>query len=320
MNFANPFARIVVGYDHSSAAAAALEQALTLAEQYGGEVIAAYVSDLSAPAVLQIATAAKHRKDDASPILASLDKYRQELFEQLCDRVASRTVPVSLDFSTNSPAAGIVDAAERWKATAIAVGTHARGRITHALIGSVAEDVLRTAVVPVIVSRGVAPPTRLERIVVGIDASESAENASVFAVALACAQPVRLVYCTVIDTMSITSPMADLPFDPTPLCGNLRAAARDALDAALQYATAVDVYPDTEVADAADVASELIDVAHRQAASAIVVGAHAQGTVQRFFLGSTAESVVRRSDVSVIVVPAVASIAPGASSRIPAAI
>jgi nucleotide-binding universal stress UspA family protein len=308
----NPFARILVGYAGDAPSDAALEQALALAEQYGGEVVAVHVSDVSAASVLRLPTGARAAQDDPAPLLASLDRFRASLFEKLAARVASCPVRVSLDLSTNDILAGILDAAVRWKATAIAVGTHARTGVAHALIGRVAEGVLRASPVCVIVAREGFAAKPLHRVVIGVDASEASANAGVLAVALALDHPVRLVYCSVVDAKSLVSPIADLPFDPTPLLNAMRASARDALDAALQYANAGDVFPDVEVADALDPASGVIEVARRHGADAIVVGTHKRGSFDRFFLGSTAEAVLRRGDVPVIVVPGDAPIAPAA--------
>jgi len=312
MIFANPFARIVVGYDGDAPADAALEHALALAGQYGGEIVVVNVSDLSAATVLRLRTAAQAPREDDAPVLASLDVLRAELFRKLSARVASSPVPASIEFCTNGVVAGILDAATRWNATAVVVGTHARRGIEHALIGSVAEGVVRAALVPVIVVREGMPAKPLHRVVVGVDTSAASTNASVYAVALALDHPVRLVYSSVVDARSLVSPSADLPFDPTPLLDAMRAAARDAIDAAVQYANAADVYPDVEVADALDAASGLIEVAQRRGADAVVVGTHSRGSFERFFLGSTAESVLRHADVPVIVVPKHAPIVPGA--------
>lgn len=314
MIFANPFARIVVAYDDSDAARAGLDHALVLAEQFGGKIVAVNLSDLSAAAIVPIRSAAPPQPADPAPLLASLDPARRALFHEISDRVASRDVPVTLEFSANGAVAGIVDAATRWDATAIAIGTHARTGLAHAWSGSVAEGVVRTADVPVVVVRANTPAKPLRRVVVGVDGSQPSATASVFATALALEHPIRLVYCSVIDTGSVTQPIVDLPFDPTPLLAEMRASARDALDAALQYANAIEVYPDTEIAEALDAATGIIQVADRQAAEAIVVGTHKNGAVERFFLGSTAEAVLRRAHAPVIVVPANAPIVPSLAS------
>ena len=125
----------------------------------------------------------------------------------------------------------------------IAVGTHARTGIARALVGSVANDVLRGAVLPVMVMRGGAVRSCLRRVMVGVDASEPAANASTFAIALGVERNVRLCLCTVTDTVSVMQPYADVAFDPTPLLSELRRSARDALDMALQNANAVEVFP-----------------------------------------------------------------------------
>ena len=315
---ANPFARIVVGYDDSASADAALEQSLALAETYGGDIVAVHISDLPAPAVLQVEGASQPPKPDAAPVLAALDPYRRHLFEKLSERVKSRLVPVSMEFSTNVAAAGITDAATRWRATAIAVGTHGPPGVAHLLVGSVAEAVVRTTPVPVIVTRERVPAQPLQRIVVGVDAAEPSEDATSFAVSLAHKTALRLVYCSVVDTNTIMRPTNDLPFDPVPIADAMRSAAHGALDAATQYANAADVFPDTEVVEADDAASGIVDVARRHGAGAIVVGTHKRGNVERFFLGSTAESVLRRSNIPVIVVPIDTSSVPGRPSRVTA--
>lgn len=304
MSPANPFARIVVGFDDSHAAELALRQSALFAEQYAGEIVAVNVSDTSAASVLPVRTRAGAAAIDQVPVLASLDGYRRELFDRLSRCVAACPVPVRMEFSMNEAAAGILDAAIRWKATAIALGTHGRTGIAHVLIGSVAESVLRNARVPVIVTRAPAVRDSLREVVVGIDASDPSANASAFAVEIGSGQRVRLCYCTVVDTQSIKQPYADVSFDPTPILSDLHLAARNALDAALQNANSAGVYPDTEIADAVNADTGLCDIARRHAADAIVVGNHKRGGFERFFLGSTAEALIRQADRPVIVVPA----------------
>jgi nucleotide-binding universal stress UspA family protein len=274
-----PFARIVVGYDESPASVAALENALAYAADFGGDLVVVHVSN--APAGPQ----------------------NHGLYERLRPRVAGCSVPVTFEFCWNEPAAGILDAAFRWDASAIAVGTHGRKALPHAFLGSVAESVVREAHVPVIVTRDVMPGRMLRRVVVGIDPDEPVAAAGAFAVGLAITRPVRLVFGSVIDTASLTSPLADMPFDPTPLAHQMRAAARDALEAAVLDAERKEVFVATEIAVAREPAAGLIDVARRQLADAIVVGSHRRGGLARLLLGSTAETLMRVSGVPVIVVP-----------------
>lgn len=304
MTLADPFARIIVAYDGSEPSESALDDALRLAEEHAGEVIVVHISDLSAASVLEVPTCAAPSTFDPEPVLASLDRHRRELFDRLRARVALAAVPVRIEFAMNGAIAGIVEAAVRWKASAIAIGTHARTGIALTFIGSVADGVVRTAALPVIVVRGTRPTVSLHRLLVGIDIEEQSGSASAFALALARCYGMHLTYAAVVDTASLSSPVADVVFDPTPYQDHLRAGARDALDAALQSANAAQIYPDTELTDDPDPAAGLIAAAARHDADAIVVGTHKRGNVDRFIVGSTAEAVLRRSDLPVIVVPA----------------
>jgi nucleotide-binding universal stress UspA family protein len=318
MIVANPFTRIVVGYDGSAAADSALRQAVALAQQYHGEVVVVHLSDRSAAAVLPIGTAAAAALDPA-PVLGSLEPVRHDLFSKVSARVASCSVPVSMEFSMNAAAAGILDAVVRWNATAIAVGTHARTGVAHAFIRSVAEEVLRAAPVPVIVMREGTVRESIRRIVVGVDASEPSTNAMSFAVELGLGleQRLRLLYCTVTDTNSILRQGSDASFDPMPMLSVLRMSARNALDLALQSANEAGLQPDTELTDAIDAGSGLCEVARRHDADAIVIGNHKRGKLESFFLGSTAEAVIHHADRPVIVVPAQPVHAIGAAPRVP---
>ena len=299
MVFANPFGRIVVGYDNSLAADIALDQALALAQQYGGDVTVVSATDVPVASIVQLQTAANAPKYEFAPLLDSLDEHRASLYAKLSARVARCPVPVSLEFSIGDSAPGILDAAKRWKATAIAIGTNTR----------VAERVVRGALVPVIVVREGMSVKSFHRIVVGIDSAELPTAASAMALTLARDRSVRLVYCSVFDTASIMQRIADMPIDPTSLIAEMREAANDVLDFATQNANARAIFPDTEVTDAEDAATGIVEVARRHHADAIIVGNHKRGDFERFFVNSTAEEVMRHSDVLVIVVPTGASIA-----------
>jgi nucleotide-binding universal stress UspA family protein len=304
---ANPFARIVVGYDESPASAGALENALAYATDYGGDVVVVHVSGVRSAASVRLETAVLAPATDPRPVLESVGPQNHALYERMRPRIADRGVPVTLEFCWNEPAAGILDAALRWKASAIAVGTHGRKSLPHAFLGSVAEAVVQQARVPVVVARDCMPARMLRRVVVGVDPNEPVAAAVTFAVSLAAVRAVRLVLCTVIDTASLMSPLADMPFDPTPLAHQMRAAARDALDAAVLTVQAEDAFTATEVAAAREPAAGLVEVARRQLADAIVVGSHRRSGVARLMLGSTAETLMRISEVPVIVVPTDAS-------------
>jgi nucleotide-binding universal stress UspA family protein len=305
MSFEHPFARIVVAYDGSPPADAALARAIALADQFGGDVVLAHVSDAGAPTVLALGTKSSGTLDVTTPVEHGLDISRRELLQHAAQCVASSTVPVAVDFSTNGVVAGVLDAANRWNASGIAVGTRDLSAVSRTLIASTTDGILRNAQLPVIVVREgqSAADADLKRCVVGLDSSQPSEGAAAFAVALALEHGTRLVFCSVVEEPGLDAVAGAYGYDPTASLHELRAMAHDALDTGLQYANALDVYPDTEIIDARSAPRGLLDAARRQNADAIVVGTHGRRFLERILLGSTAESAVRRSDVPVIVVP-----------------
>lgn len=70
----------------------------------------------------------------------------------------SAGVPVATAVLAGAPASQIVDYARRHRATLVVIGTHGRTGISRALIGSVAERVVRTAPCPVLVVPADTPP------------------------------------------------------------------------------------------------------------------------------------------------------------------
>lgn len=299
----NPFGRIVIAYDGSPPADAALDQALALAERYEGGIVVVHATTLTRATVIPLESVIGSARYDIHPLLASLEPDCRDVFEKVRSRVASRAVPASMEFTMNGTVAGILDAAERWNATAIVVGTRARTGLAHLWDGSVAESLVQTAIVPVVVVRAGMLASSLRRIVVGFDYTEPHSSASTFAIALGNVGDTKFVYCTIIDTKTMLNPTADMPFDPLPWWHNLRAEAQNALDAALHDAVSAGIRPLGELAEATEVGSELIEVAHRHKADAIVVGTHKRGPLTSALLGSTAESIFRHSDIPVIAVP-----------------
>jgi nucleotide-binding universal stress UspA family protein len=130
--------RIVVPYDFSQYARAALDAALELADQFDAELHLVHV--VQTPAFgygSELAT---------SPLLFT-EGY--EAARERLDEVAASLEPswrVESHAVEGGPVAAAIDAfAERIEADLIVMGTHGRRGLAHALVGSVAERTLRGA-------------------------------------------------------------------------------------------------------------------------------------------------------------------------------
>ena len=87
-----------------------------------------------------------------------VDEHRGELRALASEHLPGLPVQVHVEVADDVPGA-IVELAEQLGANAIAVGTHGRGGLRRALLGSVAEEVIRKSNVPVFVVReGMRPP------------------------------------------------------------------------------------------------------------------------------------------------------------------
>lgn len=139
---------IVVPIDFSPAAADAKEWAIDLARRYGASVVVAHVVEPVAwpvsPEGLMLTPT-----DLVGPNRRELDA----ALAAECAAIEKSGVaaqPVLLD---GKPAAEIAALARRCEAELIVMGTHGRKGVSHALLGSVAEKVVRSAPCPVLTVR-----------------------------------------------------------------------------------------------------------------------------------------------------------------------
>jgi nucleotide-binding universal stress UspA family protein len=136
---------LLVAFDFNELSEHALERALDLAEKLGGRVTVLHVYALPA---LRIADSDYiPSADEVTRVTADNEKRLDELVAKhqrqgvRIDRLLRTGRP---------PAEEICAAAEELGADLVVVGTHGRGAIGRALLGSVALDVLRTSKVPVL--------------------------------------------------------------------------------------------------------------------------------------------------------------------------
>jgi glycine betaine transporter len=135
--------RILVPTDFSEASAAAIHQGVELARTFRADLLLLNVGDQAAEMATEFPIGL-----DAS--LA--DAQRERLLKVLTPSVQAELCAEFL-VAEGSPAAEIVRCALDHEVDLIVMGTHGRGGVSHALLGSVAERVVRTAPCPVLVVR-----------------------------------------------------------------------------------------------------------------------------------------------------------------------
>jgi nucleotide-binding universal stress UspA family protein len=143
----SPIRKILVPVDFGELSDPALEKAVVFAEALGASVTALHVYDslwgIDGGPELSVDSARRIRQAAATEL------------EQLVDRHRSRNdVEIEGVIREGVPWSEILNYAKESAAELIVMGTHGRRGLPHALLGSVAEKVVRFATVPVLTLRG----------------------------------------------------------------------------------------------------------------------------------------------------------------------
>jgi len=140
-----PFRHILIAVDDTPVSARAVELAGELAKPLGAGIALLHVVD---PALVVVPEAGLA----TAKLMADAEREGRRLLAGFRDRLG---LPVgTLEFvQTGEPAPTIVKTAKEWPADLIVIGTSTKGAVRRALLGSVADAVMRHAACPVLVVR-----------------------------------------------------------------------------------------------------------------------------------------------------------------------
>jgi len=289
--------RILVAVDLSDPSIAALKTARALAEARGATLAIVHV----VASVVAVQPFFPQSYGINATNALELARLAGEALERRVSEVegcsgAERFVELGI------PYAEIVRRAEAWNADLVVVGSRGRTGISRALLGSVAEHVVRVAHCPVLVSR----PSHGSGLVM---AATDLSDPSLPAVARA-ADEARLRGARLVVMHAMEMSPAAYGAGAAALLGNVLPApsAEDLRQTRSSLITLLDdamrrVGAEGEplVLDGDAVAS-VIRAVEEQKADLLVVGTHGRTGISRLLLGSVAEKLVRLADCSVLVV------------------
>ncbi len=142
------YAKIAIPLDGSELAEAALDAAIPLAKAFGSEVLLVGVLDLTA-GMYDVYSEAFSPVD----LKAQLEKFIEAALDRATKRVEAQGVRTRRFLEVGIPHEQIAEVAGRENADLVVMTTHGRKGLTHLLLGSVTEKVIRTAPCPVLVVR-----------------------------------------------------------------------------------------------------------------------------------------------------------------------
>lgn len=279
--------RILCPVDFSPHSACALQQALALGAWYGARVSVLHVHGAAEPLDF-----------------VDRDRIATELRTFVTTEASGeRDVQWRLEEAADVRRAIVARAAAE-AADMIVMGTHGRSGFQRFLLGSIAERVLRTSHVPVLVVPPGAASARfagagIARIVCGTDFSAGSARALGYAAGLAVQAKAAL---TVVHIVELPS---DLHEDPTLdllryRSGRFERARGPLLAAIAPLRETCQVEP---LLLAGRASAEIVRLAEEQQADLIVLGVHGRGTVDRMVFGSVTEQVMRHAGCPLLTVP-----------------
>jgi nucleotide-binding universal stress UspA family protein len=148
--------RILVPLDFSEGGQGALDYAVGLFAQ-GGQIIILHVVEplyYATPADLYGGPA------NLSVLLDEQQRVAKQQLAKVAERLAKRRIRVKAVLETGVPYQTIVDTAQKLDVDLVVMATHGRTGLTHLLLGSVAEKVVRSALCPVLTVRAAAKKRR----------------------------------------------------------------------------------------------------------------------------------------------------------------
>lgn len=144
------YQHILVPIDGSATSERAIEEALRLGQQQGAQLelvhVLADIRLMEANSYINYAEMKETMKNSGRKILAKAQTVVQEA------GIAADTK--LLEANGERIANVIIEEARRWPADLIVIGTHGRSGFSRVLFGSVAEGVVRTSHIPVLLIRG----------------------------------------------------------------------------------------------------------------------------------------------------------------------
>lgn len=287
---------ILAATDFSEDAENAAELARNLCRGFG-----AHLHTLHVAVILDDAYLEKEHRRYIDELAAGTEKARRTVMKN--DAEAREDVQTTPHIVRGiAPGETIVETASNLGADLIVMGTHGRRGLSHLLLGSVAERVVRTSAVPVLTVRSEAAvnPEGIKRILVPHDFSEAS------AVAVRIAAEWARVLGAEITLLHVVEPVVYPEFysvDVLPDDLMERLAARS--EAALQTASAdlagsIPTHTAVAVGRAADTITNFVDP---EEFDLVVMATRGLSGLEHVLLGSVAESVLRRCRVPMLTIP-----------------
>jgi nucleotide-binding universal stress UspA family protein len=217
----------------------------------------------------------------------------ETVVDAICPALQARAASVAVRIVAGRPVPVILHSARSWNADLILVGSNGRGALSRAILGSVSDEVVRTAPCPVLVAK--RQVARFERMLVATDGSLHAEAALRFVAALPVPPTAELRVCAVSETPgALPGSARDRRAAMLLLLAETeKRMAVQAVARALEMLTALSCPIQSSVRHG-DAGRELADEVHRWVPDLLVIGARGRTAGSEVALGRVTQSLLRQ--------------------------
>lgn len=291
-----PFTKVLCATDLSEHADEAMRQAAAVAGLYSAKLVVFHAmphASMSAPLFPHLGEAEREG-------FVALERRVLEALHHRVAEVVGRGSHVEVLLGSGAAHSAIVEQAERVGADLIVVGGDGPRGVARALLGAVAERVVRYAHAPVWVARGSAGSGP---VVVGTDFSASASAALALGVDYAKRTGAKVLLAHglgIAKLIPVPGPPVDQPAFPTWSMKEIQTLREAARERCIATGAALGVETEVVVNDDAP-AQALPALAASSSARLISVGTSGHTGLRRVLLGSVAEEVVRKAACPVLV-------------------
>ena len=243
----------------------------------------------------------KDRRNQLEELLKSEDELRREALEKSIEEQYGIDITPHMVRGI-APGEVIVETADTLGCGLIIMGTHGRRGLSHFLLGSVAERVLRTSKIPVLTVRGdvAINPDGISRILVPHDFSDASDQAVREAATWASSLGARLTLLHIVEPV-VYPEFYSVDVLSEELTERLVTRSEDALrKTAAKIKDGCDIDFRVEIGRAAETIAEIADP---KDFDLTVMATKGLSGIEHVLLGSVAESVLRRCNVPMLAIP-----------------
>ncbi|MGB3635425.1 MAG: universal stress protein [Rubrobacteraceae bacterium] len=289
--------KILLATDGSPEAVLATRSAMEMADKTDSELSVVHVEEVP---VLAHSYAGREAEEGEAT------RARQWLDEQVGKIEEAGGKVAESQLRLGRPAHQIVRLSEEMEAGLVVIGNQGLSAFRRFLMGSVSEMVMHYASCPVYVVRGGAGEERLpSRVLLATDGSTNSEAAAGVAAEFAdkLGAEVYLVHVEVVPSIFAMPEIhtEDIDYDES-LPENIEREGRKRLETQIRQVEEAGGTVTKSYLRAGDPTREIVNLAQRLDAGAIIVGSRSFGALERALLGSVPEGIVRHAHCPVMVV------------------